>query len=258
MEQLLKETDGKIVLKFKASSTFANMLRREILESVPTMAIKHVEFRKNSSALYDEQVAHRLGLMPITTDLSSYEIPPEDIDLEGLKALKYSLALTLQAKGPCTVYASEIQSKDPKVKPVFPKTPIVKLLKGQELEFEATATLGRGKTHMKYAPGIAFYTHSYSFNQKKDIDNADEVVKLTPAGAFKAQGKKLVPQDETQGFLWDSALQYVPEGSIEVSENMDEIIFTLESWGQLSTKEIMTQACDSFVNDLEEFEKLIK
>lgn len=257
MKLLQKEKDGKMVLKLNVSPIFANMLRRQILERVPTMAIKEVEIRANSSALYDEQLAHRLGLIPLKTDLKSYEIPPEDME-EGVKALKYALSLTLQAKGPCTVYASEIKSKDPKVIPVFPKTPIVKLLKGQELEFEATATLGTGDKHMKFAPGIAFYSNVYEFKQKKDIENAEEVVKNTPAGLFKAQGKKLVPQDESKGHLWDSCLSLVPEGSVEITQVPNEIVFTLESWGQLSCEEIMVEACDSFLNDLDEFEKSLK
>ncbi|MBW3020613.1 hypothetical protein KY334_04915, partial [Candidatus Woesearchaeota archaeon] len=38
----------------------------------------------------------------------------------------------------------------------------------------------------------------------------------------------------------------------------DEIIFHLESWGQLDTKEILTQACDEFIAKLDEFDKIVK
>ena len=54
------------------SPYFANTIRRAIVEEVPTLAIENVEFRKNSSILYDEMVAHRLGLVPLKTDLKSY------------------------------------------------------------------------------------------------------------------------------------------------------------------------------------------
>ena len=49
--------------------SFANTLRRVVTEDVPTMAIEDVEFRKNNSILYDEIISHRLGLIPLTTDL---------------------------------------------------------------------------------------------------------------------------------------------------------------------------------------------
>ena len=51
--------------------TYANALRRIIINKVPTMAIENVEIRKNSSALYDEMVAHRLGLIVLKTNLKS-------------------------------------------------------------------------------------------------------------------------------------------------------------------------------------------
>ncbi len=255
LEQLGKIKDGKVSFKVSMQPSFANMVRREILETVPTMAIEDVEIRENSSALYDEMLAHRLGLIPLSTDLKSYEVAPEDLD-EDANALKYQLKLTLQAKGPCTVYASDIKSKDPKVKPVYPKMIIAKLLKGQEIELEATAILGRGKKHMKFAPGLAWYTHTYNFKQTKDLDNAEEVVKNCPVGVFKAQKGKLVPQDETKGFMWDTCLPLVPEGSVEITENPEELIFSFESWGQLGPVEVLETACDTFTETLNEFEKV--
>jgi DNA-directed RNA polymerase subunit D len=58
----------------KTTPAFANALRRVIIDYVPTMAIEDIEFSKNSSILYDEIIAHRLGLTPIKTDLKSYNL----------------------------------------------------------------------------------------------------------------------------------------------------------------------------------------
>ena len=53
----------KSVFAIKDTTTiFVNTLRRLIMEEVPTLAIEDVELRDHSSALYDEMVAHRLGL----------------------------------------------------------------------------------------------------------------------------------------------------------------------------------------------------
>lgn len=135
---------------------YANTLRRLMGFEVPVMAIEDVEFRKNSSILYDEVLAHRLGLIPLTTDLKSYDMP-NDCKCKGAGCASCQVKLLLKAAGPGTVYTSDLKSKDPAIKPVFNKIPIVKLLEGQELEFEATAILGQGKIHSKWCPGLIFY-----------------------------------------------------------------------------------------------------
>ncbi len=129
----------------------ANLLRRNMIEEVPVMAVEDVEFRKNNSILYDEIIAHRLGLVPFTTDLKSYNLP-EKCKCKGKGCAKCTLKMILKAKGPGTVYVSDIKTKDSKVKPVFPKIPIVKLLKNQDLELESVMILGKGKEHTKWSP----------------------------------------------------------------------------------------------------------
>jgi len=111
-----KEKDGKVIFKIdKVSNAFVNMIRREIVEDVPTMAIEEVEFRENDSVLYDEMLAHRIGMIPIATDLKSY-IMPAKCKCDGEGCARCQLKMTLSVKGPCTVYAKDIISKDPKVK----------------------------------------------------------------------------------------------------------------------------------------------
>ena len=163
IEKNKSKTKAKLLIK-GVSHQLINTFRRYMMDEVPTITIEDVEIKENSSLLYDEMIAQRLGLIALTTDLKGYELPPED-STEELSA-KNSVKLTLNAKGPGVVLASDIQSKDPKVKPVYADTPIVKLIKKgnevQKLVFEATAVLGKGKEHAKWSPGL--FTHAYKPN----------------------------------------------------------------------------------------------
>ena len=103
----------------------ANTLRRIMLAEVPVMAIEEIEFRANDSALYDEVIAHRMGLLPLKTDLQGYKTKTE----KKSKGAAYETTLTLKEVGPKTVLASDLKPKDPAITPVFPDMPIVILLK---------------------------------------------------------------------------------------------------------------------------------
>ena len=98
----------------KVPVAYLNTIRRFMMEEVPVMAIEDVEFKKNSSVLYDEIIAHRLGLLPLSTDFKSYTLP-EKCSCKGEGCARCQLKLTLKGKGPGTVYASDIKTKDPKV-----------------------------------------------------------------------------------------------------------------------------------------------
>ncbi|MBT3866142.1 DNA-directed RNA polymerase subunit D [Candidatus Woesearchaeota archaeon] len=252
--KVLKKDDSRSIFKIsKINPSIANSIRRYILAYVPTMAIHDVEIKRNGSALYDEVLAHRLGLVPIKTDLKSYKLW-EGKKTEVPKSAQYELKMTLKAKGPCTVFASDIKSTDPKVVPAFDKMPIVKLLEGQDIELIMTARLGQGKEHVKFTPALAVYRGVPELVVTKDSNTTACLEKLSDA--ITKKGNNLEIKDLTN---WTESYENICEqNGIEVNSSKEDFIFTIESWGQLPPREIFTRAIDVFDSKLSDFETIVK
>lgn len=145
---------------------FAGELRRIMVSEVPTMAIEWVDFHANDSVLWDEIVAHRLGLIPLTFDPKFFNFKDE-CQCEGKGCTRCQVAFALKKTGPCMVYSGDLKTTDDRVKPVFDKIPIVELMEGQELELEAFAELGLGKNHAKWQAAVVGYKQEddkFTFN----------------------------------------------------------------------------------------------
>jgi len=230
---------------------FANALRRTIIGEVPTFAIDEVEFYENDSALFDEIIAHRLSLIPLTTPFDRFEL--ESMELED-----YTVTLSLEAEGPAIVYSGDLKSDDPDVKPVNPNIPIVKLAEGQRLVFNAYAKLGKGKDHAKWQPGFAHYKYLTKVRVSKEVPNWEKIK--------KAAKKKKLPVEETENELIITTIRsfYIPrEFEQYIGEKIKEevvsntFVFTVESNGELPVEEMVSVALkilmrksDKFINEL--------
>src|SRR6056297_1558724 len=69
MEKINK-TEQKLTFSVEIEDSLANAIRRYVYH-VPVLAIDEVEISKNESPLYDETLAHRIGLVPIKTNKST-------------------------------------------------------------------------------------------------------------------------------------------------------------------------------------------
>lgn len=253
-----KKTGRMSFIVKNTNPSFMNAIRRCIINDVPTMAIEEVEIRKNNSILYDEMIAHRLGLIPLKTDLKSYTVA-QNCTCEGAGCAKCTVKLTLKAKGPGVITAKELQSMDPKIIPVYPDMPITKLLKGQQLELEATAVLGRGKDHMKWSPGMAYYKYKPVVEILKNPERAEEIAKRCPVDVFDCKGGKLtVNKDNHLNCILCGECAELGDGSIKLNESDEEFIFFVEPFGQLSHKQMIEEAVDILNNQLDEFLGKIK
>ena len=75
--KVLEESDEKVSLQIEGIDhrSYANAIRRFCISEVPAMALDDIVILENSSVLYDEILAHRLGMIPLRTDLERYVLP---------------------------------------------------------------------------------------------------------------------------------------------------------------------------------------
>ena len=154
--KILESSDSHVKLLLKGiDRVYANALRRFAISEVPCMAIDEIVIHDNSSVLYDEILAHRLGLIPLTTDLEGY-ILPQDCDCKtSLGCTKCRVLLVLDAVATDevkTIYSGDLVSEDTRVKPYVDNIPIIKLAPNQKIKLEAYAKLGKGRHHAKWQP----------------------------------------------------------------------------------------------------------
>ncbi len=144
MEMNIKKSKGQLEVRFKDTTThFVNALRRIMVGEIPISAIEEVYIKDNNSALQDEILAHRLGLIPV----------------KGEGTLK------LDIKGPKTVNSEDIVPVDGDVQIVNKKVLVVELLNKQKIDLTAKTSIGLGKDHAKWQSAIV----GYEYKNPKEI-----------------------------------------------------------------------------------------
>ena len=164
MIKLNKKTNEKVEFNLKTDVGLINAIRRSVNE-IPVLAVDTLEIVKNDSALYDEIIAHRVGLVPLKNE--NLKIVTEEDSAKDINA--NTIKLKLKAKGPGIVFSDELS---PKGSSVY-KIPIVILDKEQEIEFVAEAKMGLGIEHAKFSPGLLSYRYAEDIEVGKEKDDAE-------------------------------------------------------------------------------------
>jgi DNA-directed RNA polymerase subunit D len=244
------------ILRFLLSGTnhtYANALRRAMIAEVPAMAIEDVIMIENTSVLYDEVVAHRLGLIPLKTDLDAYVLP-EDCDCKselGCSKCRASFTLEAEATGePVMVYSSDLKPES-EVVPVSGNIPIVKLGPAQKLRLELYARLGRGIEHAKWQPVCACaykYLPKVTLNAE-NLANPEEVIRICPTKVYVHDPeKKIAVRDELACTLCMNCVETaVPVDSkksfpVKVEGDESAFLFYVESTGALPPRRVVLEA----------------
>ncbi|KAI3414906.1 DNA-directed RNA polymerases I and III subunit RPAC1 [Psidium guajava] len=270
---------------------------------LPTMAIEKVLIANNTSVVQDEVLAHRLGLIPIKVDprlfdyLSENDTPNEKNTIvfklhvrceergqrltvtsneltwlpKGSEFLKTSESSTSASKSETYTYFTCSQDSMPEFAgnpiSVYPDIIIDKLGFGQEIELEAHAVKGVGKTHAKWSPvATCWYRMLPEVVLMEEIEGkkAEVLKQKCPANVFEiedlADGRKRATVARPRactlcreciggGEEW--------EKRVSLRRVKDHFIFTIESTGALPPEVLFTEAvkiledkCELVISDL--------
>lgn len=249
------EREVKFVLE-DSNPQFANALRRIMMSEVPVLAVDHVTFYYNDSALYDEVVSHRLGMVPLWFDTKTF-VEPGKCDCEGKGCSNCQIVFVIDKKGPCTVLSKDMKSADVGIaKPLFADVPIAELFEGQRLKAEAVAKLGRGKEHAKFQAAQAWYKYYPVVEQKAKVTNGHEVEKACPQGAIRVvDGKVEAGPDCDLSCHADDVAK--PKGAFVLKGDDTKFVFTIESISGLAAEQIILKAVDVLKAKAKEFGKAV-
>lgn len=245
--KLIKKDKEKIVVAVEVNESLANAIRRSVYE-IPVLAIDEVEFHKNDSVLYDEVLAHRLALIPLL-NVKVMKLR-EECSCKGKGCSACGLDLKLVAKGPCTVFAKDLKGK---AKPAYPDMPIVELAEGQEIELVARARLGKGIEHAKFSPGFLYYRNVPEIEIKDcDITKCEECAVVCPNDVLKVEKNKITVSDKYACDMCELCVETCrKKGENPISiKSGNEILFFIESWGQIDAKDVFIKAADALKKNL--------
>jgi DNA-directed RNA polymerase subunit D len=229
---------------------FANSVRREMISGVPTLAIDDIRIYDNTSVLFDEMIAHRLGLIPLRTDLRSH-VPTEECSCQGAGCPTCTATYTLSVEGPRTVYSRDLIPQDSASGPVHDDIPIVKLNEDQKVVIEARAHLSTGRDHAKWQATTACGYKNYPVIAiDEQCDGCGMCVDECPRGVLGTEDGKTVV---LEGHLEDCSLCRLceraclsasigAESSIRVNPDPTRFIFSVEGDGSLPVLQILSTA----------------
>ena len=245
--EVKSQKDDEIVFIVRdAEVPFINAIRRCAMVNVPKIAIEDVNIIRNDSAMFNEVLAHRLGLTPLVSDLDALEglSLPEDDDWDEYDN---GIMFSLVEEGPKVVYSKDLISSDSKIKPVYDTIPLVKLKENEQLKIEAVAKVGYGKEHAKWMPTTVCAYKQYpeiTFNDDMEIDY--DCASACPRGVLKSdkRSKKIKILDIENCAMCKSCVRASTNGYINVGYRENDFIFRIETDGSMPPKEVLLKACE--------------
>jgi len=232
-----------------STAAFANALRRAMITEVPVLAVDWADFEENGSALFDETIAHRLAMLPLEFNPKKLNVPDE-CPCKGAGCTNCQVVLALEKTGPGTATSGDLKSTSRDVRPTDANFPIVQLIEGQRLKFQAVARLGFGRTHAKYQAANA----TYQFYPVISKARPEEELEPCPRGIVELKdGKPVIPD---MAKLELSAACKI--GDYKVTPDPTKFLFRVESISGLEPEYIVEAATQALIAKAGAFRAALK
>ena len=265
----MAECKCKFILK-NSTPAMANALRRTMLSDIPKMAIDDVEFHlgpidvdgkefESITPLFNEIIAHRLGMVPVPTDLDTYTFKDKCV-CGGEGCPQCTMMYSLNKNGPCTVLSGDLMPLgDPekmKVKDEF--IPIVELTDKQSVMIYAHAVMGTARKHVKWQ---AAFGVGYKYMPTVEIKNADDEyeaigydqpVKVCKHHVYAMDGRKIEVVDEDDCVCCRQEEDGERSG-IRIGSDDTTFVFKFETDGSLTAQQVLDKAVEILSADAKEF-----
>jgi len=255
------EPRGAEFLLEDVEPAFANALRRTLIADLPKLAIEDVEFHlgpirgedgkeyESTAPLFDEMVAHRLGLVPLPTDPKIFVPRATCPSCGGEGCPNCTVIYSLNKRGPAMVYSRDLEPiGDAKLKPVDQDIPIVKLGEGQALLVYATAQLGFGREHAKWqvTQAVGYKYKPVVKVDNKKMDPEKYPLDVCPVNIIHRKDGKVVVDPEEKCILCmqcvEAASENGWEGAFDVHGDPTKILFHFETDGSMDAKTALLEA----------------
>ena len=285
--KILEETEESMrLLLSKTDRSLANALRRTLISDTPKMAIDSVRFQlgtkeqdeeiwETTGPLPDEMVAQRLAMIPIPTIHEKFHFQDEcpnckDLVEDDRGCLECQMIYT------CVVFGTQegrwvtagdlkyLGEESLEIPSEYKTIPITKLLKGQMIEFYATAVMGRGRDHTKWSPvcGVSFKSRKIGvLNNKTKAKILWDMDLEIKAKDFDKDGKL---KDLEKVSILATELNHVGEGTeisrefkdaISLEEVPGEFILYFETDGSMTPRVAFEKAIQELAERFGELEQ---
>ena len=271
--KILELKDRFIRFEIRNISTgAANALRRTLINDVPKLAIDRVVFRHgqirsndgnvfdSSLPLFDEMVAHRIGLIPIKSDLKMNF--RDECTCGGKGCSLCTVSYNINRTGPGLVTSADLLpfTGNTELVPTDMNIPIVKLGPKQALLVTAEAYMGKASTHIKWqATSAVAYKYHREYDISKDDNPEWKGISEKYPGSVISQTNDVVtvtddfPTREVMTFINTAVRRaVVDKRPVITREDQNRFIFHFETDGSLSAKDVLQYALKRLPERLED------